>query len=111
MKEKIENKIIVIELANREIVLKNSNNNFDKILINMGFKQEKEYYKLNLSITNIFEKIDLIQKLIDIGALFSAGRDWSPSELLQYYKEQGLLDRDYYEISWKNENEYNINLK
>ena len=49
--------------------------------------------------------------LIALEALFSNGKDWSPSELVDYYKEIGLIDSKYYKISWKGKDDFYIVLK
>ncbi|MCQ8894994.1 hypothetical protein NQT62_00905 [Limnobacter humi] len=31
---------------------------------------------------------------------FSAGRDWSPAEIFEFFREQGLVAGEYLRISW-----------
>lgn len=111
MKENLGNKIIVLELAGSDILVRNMDNNFEKELAELGFQKAGNLYSLNLNPNNIAQKIDLIHSLINLGSFFSNGKDWSPSEFIEYYKEIGLLKRDYYEISWKNKNDFNVVLK
>lgn len=50
----------------------------------------------------------LVGKLIDMKALFAAGRDWSPSELVDFYREQGSISQGYRVITWTNPETYLI---
>lgn len=111
MKERLDNKIIVVELAGQNILLANSGDNFNKELIAMGFIKKGKYYTLNLPVKDITQRVTLIKKLIALEALFSDGKDWSPSELVDYYKEMGLIDNKYYKISWKGKDDFHIVLK
>lgn len=110
MKESIDNKIIVIELAGQNILLTNSNDNFTKELIAMGFVKNEKYYTLDLPTSDVAKRVTLIKKLIAMDALFSNGKDWAPSKLVDYYKEIGLIDSKYYMISWKGKDDFDIAL-
>lgn len=44
--------------------------------------------------------------LIGFGALFLDGRDWSPAELVGYYRELGLVSGLYRVITWRNPDDY-----
>ena len=111
MKEKLDNKIVVVELAGRNILLNNSSDNFNKELIAMGFVKNGKYYALGLPTNDVTKRVTLIKKLIALGDIFSDGKDWSPSELVDYYKEIGLIDSTYYKISWKGKDDFYIVLK
>lgn len=111
MRESLDNKIIVVELAGQSILLSNSGDNFKKELIAMGFVKKGKYYALDLPTRDITQRVTLIKKLIALEALFSNGKDWSPSELVDYYKEIGLIDSKYYKISWKGKDDFYIVLK
>lgn len=45
---------------------------------------------------------------MEIGTLFSNGRDWSPSEIVRYYRDKGLIKGDYLRIVWRNEQDFDI---
>ena len=111
MRESLDTKIIVVELAGQSILLSNSSDNFKKKLIAMGFVKKGKYYALDLPTKDITQQITLIKKLIVLEALFSNGKDWSPSELVDYYKEIGLTDSKYHKISWKGKDDFYIVLK
>lgn len=63
------------------------------------------------SIFDDSERQVFIEKLIDMGALFSEGRDWSPAELLNFYCEQGRIKIAYKVISWRGQDNYIITEK
>jgi hypothetical protein len=42
----------------------------------------------------------LARGLIELGLAFSAGREWSPSEVVQDLRDRGLLDGPFTEIAW-----------
>ena len=111
MREGLDNKIIVVELAGQSILLSNSGDNLKKELIAMGFVKKGKYYALDLPTKDITQRITLIKKLIAFEALFSNGKDWSPSELVDYYKEIGLINSKYYKILWKGKDDFHIVLK
>lgn len=54
------------------------------------------------------EKIIAIKKLVEIGALFSYGHGWAPSQVMEYLKEKGKIDMPYKEISWRGLGDYVI---
>ena len=87
MSDILNDKIIVVELAGKEIILRNTSNNFKNELIAMGL---------------------IINKLIDLGGLFSGGNGWAPSEVVDYYKEKGLISAKYNRISWKAPGKFTI---
>jgi len=42
-----------------------------------------------------------VAALVDLDALFSAGRDWSPQALVEYYREIGVVRSAYRSIAWR----------
>lgn len=54
------------------------------------------------------DKIRIFSKLNDLGFLFSVGKEWSPAEQVEYYKEKGLLQGVFKIIYWTNKSEYHI---
>ena len=92
MNEKLKDKVVAIELAGNNILIANDNDNFKNELISIGFEK----------------RAVLFQKLIEIGTLFSNGKDWSPSEIVRYYRDKGLIRGDYLRIAWRNKQDFNI---
>ena len=108
MSDILNDKIIVVELAGKEIILKNTSNNFKNELIAMGFRNVGSEYFLVLPIEDIDNRVLIINKLIDLGGLFSGGNGWAPSEVVDYYKEKGLISAKYNRISWKAPGKFTI---
>lgn len=103
MNEKLKDKVVAIELAGNNILLVNDNDNFKNELISLGFEKVEPYYSISMPIDDVEKRSALFQKLMEIGTLFSNGRDWSPSEIVRYYRDKGLIKGDYLRIVWRNE--------
>ena len=99
MNEKLKDKVVAIELAGNNILLVNDN---------LGFEKVEPYYSISMPIDDVEKRAALFQKLMEIGTLFSNGRDWSPSEIVRYYRDKGLIKGDYLRIVWRNEQDFDI---
>lgn len=108
MNEKLKDKVVAIELAGNNILLVNDNDNFKNELISLGFEKVEPYYSISMPIDDVEKRSALFQKLMEIGTLFSNGRDWSPSEIVRYYRDKGLIKGDYLRIVWRNEQDFDI---
>ena len=108
MNEKLKDKVVAIELAGNNILLVNDNDNFKNELISLGFEKVEPYYSISMPIDDVEKRAALFQKLMEIGTLFSNGRDWSPSEIVRYYRDKGLIEGDYLRIVWRNEQDFDI---
>lgn len=51
-------------------------------------------------VVNMTEKARLFSTLRDIGVCFSDGKEWCPSELFEYFRENKLLDGKFKRVSW-----------
>lgn len=109
--EKLKDKVIVEELGNENILIVNDGNNFKSKLFSLGFEKVGRYYSISIPVKDVEKCVDLIRKLMEIGALFSYGKDWSPSEIVRYYRDEGLIDGHYMMISWRNQQEFNITIE
>ena len=49
------------------------------------------------------EMARLAGSLRDLGVAFGAGREWSPSEVVQDLKDRGLVSGEFTEIAWTGE--------
>lgn len=65
----------------------------------LGFVEEASL-EFVLTINHLDELVRLFKELRSGGFAFSAGRDWSPSELFEYFRDQGQLSGDYVRIAW-----------
>lgn len=108
MNEKLKDKVVAIELAGNNILIANDNDNFKNELISIGFEKVEPYYSISMPTDDVEKRAVLFQKLIEIGTLFSNGKDWSPSEIVRYYRDKGLIRGDYLRIAWRNKQDFNI---
>ena len=102
MNEKLQDKVVAIELAGNNIFIANDNDNFKNELISIGFEKVEPYYSISMSTGDVEKRAVLFQKLIEIGTLFSDAKDWSPSEIVRHYRDKGLIRGNYLRIAWRN---------
>ncbi|MDV2489185.1 hypothetical protein [Acinetobacter johnsonii] len=107
MKNSLKDKVIVIDIAGDFSLVKTENHEMTSKLINLGFHLNENGFFEKINNTQE-ERVSNIKSLINIDALFSSGKDWSPEELMNYYSELGLIKQQYKIISWKSQNEYVI---
>lgn len=74
-----------------------------------GFlKESNETYLL--SIDKSFDKPSFFEKLRNQNFAFSVGREWSPSELFEHFRDNGLISGSYIRISWLNKDEVKLTI-
>ncbi|MGZ8336796.1 MAG: hypothetical protein ACXWU1_09060 [Allosphingosinicella sp.] len=69
----------------------------------LGFRRFPFSATARLSSRNGLAPVEmarLASQLRDFGIAFSFGRDWSPSEMVQQLRADGLLQGSFNEISW-----------
>ena len=108
MNEKLKDKVVAIELAGNNILIANNNDNFKNELISLGFEKVEPYYSISIPVDDVEKRAVLFQKLMELGTLFSNGKDWSPSEIVRYYRDKGLIKGDYLRIAWRNKQDFDI---
>ena len=98
---------IVTDIAGDYTLIKTKNQTIAFQLVKFGFQlnEHGSFEKKNLDQK---DRLKTIKNLISINSIFSAGRDWSPEELLDFYREQKLLNESYRVIYWKSQNNYQI---
>lgn len=109
--EELKDKVIVTELAGDNILIVNDNDNFKDKLFSLGLEKVGRYYSISTPVKDVEKRADLIRKLIGIGALFSDGKNWSPSEIVSYYRDKGLIEGHYIRIAWRNKQDFNITIE
>ncbi|MGY3310637.1 hypothetical protein ACVW06_003662 [Pantoea ananatis] len=80
--------------------------NRDSELRDLGFSKKGESYDVNFEGEK--EQLFLIEKLAEMGALFSYGQGWAPSQVMDYLKEKGKIKFPYREIMWRSPGNYEI---
>lgn len=98
--------IIVVDISSKAIEIVASNNGLMDEMKSLGFIHFNDY--LSFHFINEDEKKKIIKMLINKGALFSFGYGWYPSEVMAYYKENGVDFGPYKIISWRDKNTYHI---
>lgn len=98
--------IIVKEIAGNRAVLESNDEQQQTKLEAIGFVRDGG--RLIRPVVDDADRKYLIIKLINMNALFSSGRDWSPEELLDYYSEKGIINQPYQVISWSDKTNFEI---
>lgn len=101
-----KNEIVVLDIAGANARVVCSDKEDQVNLAKLGFTLENE--QMVRTIADVPDRQKLVGALVNLGALFSSGRDWSPAELVDFYREQGVVSTGYRIIAWKNSNEYMI---
>jgi hypothetical protein len=101
-----EGKIVVLDIAGKRAILVRDGSAEDPRLLQLGFTLHEG--QLQRPINDSADREKLINDLIDLGALFSTGRDWSPAELVEFYREQGKVATSYLRITWTAPDQYEI---
>jgi hypothetical protein len=101
-----ENEAIVVEISGNRCVAISNVSAHIQILQSAGFgNQEGPWVR---QISSDADRQSLVKIFIGIGALFSAGRDWSPEKLVEHYRENGVVVASYRSISWIKPDQYYI---
>ena len=96
-----------VSFCGRFIMLKNVPVTLYRKIKTLGFRYKLLYGFVYEHICEE-DKIRVFSKLNELGFLFSVGKEWSPAEQVEYYKEKGLLQGVFKIIYWTNKTEYHI---
>ena len=72
---------------------------FDAELSDLGFFRKGD--ELSRAISSEDDRKAVAVALVKLGAIFSSGKEWSPEEVLDLYREQGIFTERYRVISWR----------
>ena len=98
--------LIVTILESNRIVVEARGTSDGASLLILGFSKKSDAYFIKLD--NEKEQLSLLKKLTEIGAVFSYGHGWAPSQVMGYLKEQGKVNFSYKEIMWRSPDNYEI---
>jgi hypothetical protein len=99
--------IVVSDIAGRRAVLKVAGSIKEAMpILSIGFEWDGD--TLVRRIVDQADRQELIRKLISFKALFVGGEGWSPADLVEYYREKGLVTGTYLKIIWRSPEEYEI---
>ncbi|MEK7919474.1 hypothetical protein AAB988_28850 [Burkholderia contaminans] len=93
------NEMLVTDIAGHVAVVVTDVESFADALVRLGFARQADRWKR--AIADDTDRRALVAALVDLDALFSAGRDWSPQALVEYYREIGVVRRAYRSIAWR----------
>ena len=93
------------------ISIKSVNVSLIKKLKKIGFRFNIFHTKCKKKINSEQELIALFQMLRDLDICFAIGKEWSPSEMFEFYREKGLISGKYNQISWIGKKKYLIKEK
>ena len=54
------------------------------------------------------EKAQVLTTLRDLGVCFSAGREWNPTEVFEWLRDQGLVSGPYRRIGWRGPGDFEV---
>lgn len=100
------NEIVVLDIAGARLRVIPDGDVHSAQLTELGFNREQE--QMVRDVIDEADRLAVIHRLIELNALFSRGRDWSPSELLEYYKEKGVVLPPYRTVAWVGPDSYVI---
>lgn len=98
--------IIVIDMAGNLIKIRVFGNYLIKKMQIIGFSLIDEF--MVRPVSDDLDKQRIIRILMSEGALFLYGHGWYPSEVMEYYKDQGINFGKYKVIYWSDKDTYHI---
>jgi hypothetical protein len=101
-----KNEIVVLDIAGAHARVICGNPAVETKLFALGFNFEQD--QLVRAISDAEDRKNLVNSLIRLGAIFAGGRDWSPADLVDYYREQGTISTSYRTITWTSPEKYVI---
>src|SRR5476651_853926 len=102
----VKDEIIVLDIAGTHARIACEKRSSETALVALGFVHDGE--QMVRPILDDADRLNLVIALIQLNALFQGGRDWSPAELMELYRDQGLILKNYRVIIWKSPNLYLI---
>lgn len=98
--------VIVLDIAGACAKVKIEGSANIPALTQLGFVSKNGEYERPIS--SMEDRETLVKNLIALGSLFSGGRDWSPAEVVDYFRERGRVNTGYRKIEWANPDTYFI---
>lgn len=100
--------ILIHELAGSRILAQCDDVKLQQVLIALGFIKEQNDFLIK-KVDTEQQRIHIIKNLMqNYQVLFADGQDWSPAQLILYYRDQGIINGKINIISWQNQHKYKI---
>lgn len=74
----------------------------------LGFTSDPGLSAYVKDVSDISQKAKIFSALRDEGVAFSDGREWCPSELFEYFREQNLLSGKFKRVSWQDPQNFSV---
>ena len=101
-----EDAVIVLDIAGSKARLAVTSEDVEADLGALGFRQDKDQFVR--PVADDGDRRQLAHALVRLGAIFSVGPGWAPSELLEYYEKLGVKFGPYKLISWSGPDSFDI---
>lgn len=92
----------------KEIRICVPNSNLDEKLKALGFIFDQTLSMYVKETSNITEKAKFFDILRGLNICFSDGKEWCPSELFEYFRDQGLIEGTFKRVSWSDPKNFTI---
>lgn len=79
-------------------------------LHDLGFLPGPTSTTLSRSCPEAQDKARVFAQLQQLGWAFAAGREWSPAEVFEHWREQGLLHGSYRRLAWVGPNDPQLSM-
>lgn len=79
-------------------------------LLKLGFIFDNESLEYKIIVNNDHDKARVFDELRCLDVSFSGGKEWCPSEVFEYLRDQGLLRGNFRKISWMQPNKYHVTM-
>ena len=100
------NEMLVMDIAGHVAVVVTDLMAAADVLTQLGFTRQSDRWERASAADTA--RHAFVAALVDLEALFSAGRDWSPQALVGYYLEIGAVRGAYRSIAWRGPGQYVI---
>ncbi|WP_241017854.1 hypothetical protein [Burkholderia sp. Ac-20349] len=91
--------MLVTDIASHVAVVVTDAESSVDALARLGFVRQTDRWER--AIADDTDRRALVAALVELDALFSAGRDWSPQALVEYYRGIGVVRSAYRSIAWR----------
>ena len=101
--------IVVLDIAGDRARVATGDAQLAGKLLLMGFAIDGDQFVMKLE--SVEARVSLVNKFIELGAIFSEGAGWSPAEILVDLCEKGLVKGPYRVVSWTGQGQYRISTR
>jgi hypothetical protein len=80
----------------------------DSSLRSIGFSNAAKKDVYVLQVADNKQKANVFDELRSLGVAFSAGKEWCPSEVFEYLRDEQLLSGNYLRVAWTQPGQYRL---